>query len=122
MNSFTDKVAVVTGAGSGLGRAITVELADAGATVVAVDIDVEGLARTSDISAGDGGRCLVKCADVSLRAEMERLAEEVLSELGRVPGSASVGSSLPYPSRTSSGSWASISWEKSTGHASSFHR
>jgi NAD(P)-dependent dehydrogenase (short-subunit alcohol dehydrogenase family) len=84
MNSFADKVAVVTGAGSGLGRAITVELADAGATVVAVDIDVEGLARTSDISAGDGGRCLVKCADVSLRAEMERLAEEVLSELGRV--------------------------------------
>jgi NAD(P)-dependent dehydrogenase (short-subunit alcohol dehydrogenase family) len=84
MNGFADKVAVVTGAGSGLGRAIAVELAHAGATVVAVDIDVEGLDQTSGISAANGERCMVKCADVSLRDQMERMAAEVLSELGHV--------------------------------------
>ncbi|MHB8894541.1 MAG: SDR family NAD(P)-dependent oxidoreductase [Candidatus Geothermincolia bacterium] len=84
MTWFTDKVAVVTGAGSGLGRAIAVELALAGARVVAADIDDAGLARTSSIAADSGDRCLVKCVDVSVRSEMETMADEVLSEFGRV--------------------------------------
>jgi NAD(P)-dependent dehydrogenase (short-subunit alcohol dehydrogenase family) len=84
MGWYSGKVAVVTGAGSGLGRALTVELADAGARVVAVDIDTEGLARTSSIASGNGQGCLTRCADVSLRSEMESMAEEVLSEMGHV--------------------------------------
>ena len=84
MNRFADKVAVVTGAGSGLGRAIALELAREGAAVVAVDLDTAGLARTSSIAADTSDRCFAKCVDVSIRAEMENMAEEVLSEMGRV--------------------------------------
>jgi len=84
MSWFTGKVAVVTGAGSGLGRAIAVELASAGATVAAVDIDSTGLDRTSAIAADYPGGCVARCADVSLRSEMELLADQVHEEFGRV--------------------------------------
>ena len=43
---FAEKVALVTGAGSGMGRAITIRLAEEGASVLAVDIDGDGLDET----------------------------------------------------------------------------
>ncbi|MCA4726013.1 SDR family NAD(P)-dependent oxidoreductase [Mycolicibacterium fortuitum] len=49
---FEDKVAVVTGAASGIGRAIAIELADSGATIAAVDRDRSGLSRTGQSCAG----------------------------------------------------------------------
>ncbi|OMC12735.1 SDR family NAD(P)-dependent oxidoreductase [Mycolicibacterium fortuitum] len=49
---FENKVAVVTGAASGIGRAIAIELADAGATVATVDRDRSGLIRTGQSCAG----------------------------------------------------------------------
>lgn len=83
-NYFAGKVALVTGAALGLGRALAVELAYAGADVVAVDIDVDGLERTCAIALDAGRRCVARRADVSSRAEMEALAESVLAEFGRV--------------------------------------
>ena len=44
--NYQDRVAVVTGAGSGIGRALTLALTDNGAHVAASDIDQEGLAKT----------------------------------------------------------------------------
>jgi NAD(P)-dependent dehydrogenase (short-subunit alcohol dehydrogenase family) len=82
--SFAGRVALVTGAGSGIGRALAVELAHAGADVVAVDIDPEGLERTRAIASEAGGRFIAKQADVSDRAQMERMAKEVLAETGGV--------------------------------------
>src|SRR3954447_24944318 len=50
-----DSVALVTGGGSGLGRAITVALADAGAHVLVADIDVEGAKSTVALVEEQGG-------------------------------------------------------------------
>ncbi len=49
MERFQGRVAVVTGAGSGIGQATAVRLAAEGATVVAVDVDGDGLAATADL-------------------------------------------------------------------------
>lgn len=84
MSKFTNKIALVTGAASGLGKALAVELAYAGADIVAVDVDAEGLERTCAIVSDAGRRCVAKRVDVSSRAEMESLAGWVLSEWGRV--------------------------------------
>jgi meso-butanediol dehydrogenase/(S,S)-butanediol dehydrogenase/diacetyl reductase len=51
---FTGKAALVTGAGSGIGRAVTIRLASEGAAVTAVDIDGERLDETAARLAGDG--------------------------------------------------------------------
>ena len=48
MTDFAQKVAVVTGAGSGIGQALAIELAHRGAKLAISDVDTEGLARTED--------------------------------------------------------------------------
>ena len=54
--NLENKVALVTGAASGIGRAIAVGLAEAGATVAAVDRDAEGLAATVNGIGGERAR------------------------------------------------------------------
>jgi NAD(P)-dependent dehydrogenase (short-subunit alcohol dehydrogenase family) len=55
MQRFEGRVAIVTGAASGIGRATTQRLVDEGATVVAVDRDADGLAVTAKAAAGSTG-------------------------------------------------------------------
>ena len=50
MHGFTGKVAVVTGAGSGIGQLLAVELGRAGAKVAICDVDTDALAQTSNSS------------------------------------------------------------------------
>lgn len=59
---FAGKVALITGAGSGIGRAVTVRLADEGASVLAVDIDGDRLEETQSLTSGT---VAVRTADVS---------------------------------------------------------
>ncbi len=74
------KLALVTGAGSGIGRATAVALGDAGARVVAVDIDE---ARVESIAAELGSKCaLARRVDVSNRDQMRELAREVHDRFG----------------------------------------
>ena len=54
MESFEDKLAVVTGGGSGMGRELVVQLAAEGASVAACDVHPEALEETSAAGAGSG--------------------------------------------------------------------
>jgi NAD(P)-dependent dehydrogenase (short-subunit alcohol dehydrogenase family) len=68
---YAEKVALVTGAGSGIGRAISERLAAKGATVVLVDIDKAGLEETRQEIDDRGGRCQVVAANVVEREHLE---------------------------------------------------
>ncbi|GGU98850.1 hypothetical protein GCM10010182_14560 [Actinomadura cremea] len=74
---FDGALAVVTGAGSGFGRAITLALAERGATVIAADIDLPAAERTVTLAKtlGPGGAAYE--VDVADRAAMETFAAEI---------------------------------------------
>jgi 3-oxoacyl-[acyl-carrier protein] reductase len=82
--SLAGRVAVVTGAGSGIGRETAHVLAQAGAKVVLADVNAAGLEETCGLIAGDGGAALVQPTDVTRRAEVEALAQAALAHFGRL--------------------------------------
>jgi NAD(P)-dependent dehydrogenase (short-subunit alcohol dehydrogenase family) len=63
VSSFEGKVALVTGAGSGIGRAIAVEFSARGANVVAVDVNEAGLRETLDQCEGEAILCVADVSD-----------------------------------------------------------
>ncbi|HYP28495.1 MAG TPA: SDR family NAD(P)-dependent oxidoreductase [Blastocatellia bacterium] len=84
MNKFKDKIVLVTGAASGIGRALCEELGRAGATLVMADIHREGLARLASGLAEGGGRAHAAHLDVSNAEEVQALVDRVISEHGRL--------------------------------------
>lgn len=66
---FDGKVALVTGAASGIGRAVAMRLADEGATVFAHDRDADGLVQTEADIVGTGGRIETRTGDLAQRTE-----------------------------------------------------
>ena len=82
MKSFTDKVAVITGAGSGIGRALACELAAAGAKLALTDINETGLKETAGQLGLDQDRLLTKVFDVSDRQAVYSFADEVIAHFG----------------------------------------
>ncbi len=79
-----DKVAIVTGAGSGIGRAIALRFAQEGARVVLVDRDQAGGAKTLGLMAAAGGDAHLVVADVSRGSDTERLVDEAVRVFGRL--------------------------------------
>ena len=78
------RVVVVTGASSGIGAAVAEQVAAAGALVGLVGRDEARLARVAAGIAEHGGRALALPADVTERAAVRRVVEEVTRELGVV--------------------------------------
>ncbi|MGN9836577.1 SDR family NAD(P)-dependent oxidoreductase [Nonomuraea sp. H19] len=82
MRELAGKVAVVTGAGSGIGRALALRLAAEGMTLMLADVDHRGLADTAAL-AGDA-KVLTQITDVSAATEVAHLANRCFGELGAV--------------------------------------
>ncbi len=78
------KVAIVTGASRGLGRGMTLGLAEAGADIVAVGRSPEGLEGVVGEVRALGRQCLLVRADVSRREDVEGMVEEALRAFGRI--------------------------------------
>ncbi|WP_169948448.1 SDR family NAD(P)-dependent oxidoreductase [Microbispora sp. H11081] len=81
---FTDKVVLVTGAGSGVGRAVARGFAREGATVVAAGRMREQLERTVTLIEAGGGRAVALTADVTDSAAVARLVGEIVTRFGRL--------------------------------------
>ncbi len=81
---FKDKVAVVTGAASGIGRALSHELGRMGAVVVAADINFDGAKETASSLKEMGSVAAVKKVDVTKHDQVKRLINDVVKELGRI--------------------------------------
>jgi 3-oxoacyl-[acyl-carrier protein] reductase len=79
-----DRVAVVTGAASGIGRAVAEVLAAAGARVVLGDLDLAGAQSAAREITSRGGTALAQRVDVAVRAEQEALVALALREWDRL--------------------------------------
>ncbi len=77
-----DRVAVVTGGASGIGRAVAEVLASAGARVVVGDLNASGAEETADAIREIGGEAVAQEVDVSKRAQVEALVERATAAWG----------------------------------------
>jgi NAD(P)-dependent dehydrogenase (short-subunit alcohol dehydrogenase family) len=84
MNPLKDKVAVITGAGSGIGRELAMQFAGRGMIVAIADIQPERLAETAQLIAQQGGQASTHVVDVSQREQVYRFAEAAIRQHGAV--------------------------------------
>ncbi|WP_131830759.1 SDR family NAD(P)-dependent oxidoreductase, partial [Mycobacteroides abscessus] len=84
MEGFSGKVAVVTGAGSGIGRALAVELARSGAKIAISDIDNEGLAETERQVKALGAEVRADRLNVAEREAFLLYADAIKDHFGKV--------------------------------------
>src|SRR3954468_10435987 len=81
---FSERVAVLTGVGSGIGKATALTLGREGVTIVGGDIDEASAQVTADEIVGDGGNAVVQRVDVTKRAEVDALVDRAAADFGRV--------------------------------------
>jgi NAD(P)-dependent dehydrogenase (short-subunit alcohol dehydrogenase family) len=79
-----DKVAVVTGSGSGMGKAIAERLAEEGATVIVVDVNEAGIGETVGELTGRGLKASGVRMDVSNRDDVQKKMQGIIDEFGRI--------------------------------------
>jgi 3-oxoacyl-[acyl-carrier protein] reductase len=81
---LTDRIALVTGSGKGIGRAIATTLASAGAAVVINDVNQADADEAVSLIEASGGKATALLADVSNAADVERMVKEATDAYGRV--------------------------------------
>lgn len=82
--SLADKIAIVVGAGSGIGRAIAIRFAEEGARVVAADLVPEAGQETVNLIIAAGGTALFLLVDVTQREQIQAALAEVETRFGRL--------------------------------------
>src|SRR5689334_17723864 len=78
------KIAIVTGAGRGLGREMALALADAGANIIAAARTQAQINETAQLVRAQGRRCLTIQTDVTNSASVNHMIELTLAEFGRI--------------------------------------
>src|SRR5580658_2572065 len=102
---LTGKTALVTGGGSGLGRAICCGFSDAGARVVAADISLINAEQTVSLVREGNGEAQAEELDVTKKADVEHVVERAIGRWGALDilvncaGRAIRGTALEYPER-----------------------
>ena len=84
MGQFDGKVAIVTGAGGGIGQAYAEAIAREGAAVVVADINTAGVERVAAGIVAEGGRALAVPVDVAVPASAEAMAQHTIAEFGGI--------------------------------------
>ena len=84
LSSLEGKCVLVTGAGSGIGRAAALRLAAEGARVACVDLSAERAAETATTIVKAGGGAVGLAADVTVERACERMVAEALAQFGRL--------------------------------------
>jgi len=83
-NRFKDRIAVIAGAGNGIGRACAIRFAREGATCLVADIDAKGLGRTKAMIQEAGGRCATYTFDVTKKKDVDDAVAQMLEQFGTI--------------------------------------
>ncbi|MFB9073100.1 SDR family NAD(P)-dependent oxidoreductase [Citricoccus parietis] len=86
MTTLTDKVLLITGGASGIGRATVRRCAEKGATVIVADLNLDGAKAVADEVAAAGGTAHAVAVDVSDFAAVERAVQSAVDAFGRLDG------------------------------------
>lgn len=81
---LSNRIAVVTGAGQGIGKACALQISNAGATVIAVDINEENLNATVNLLNNNGGSAHAIKADLGNVSEIDCLINEIIQKFGKI--------------------------------------
>lgn len=81
---YSDRVVIVTGAGSGIGKAVSREYAERGAHVIVAEIDTDSGERQAAAIRGQGGSALFVRTDVRIETDIVRLVEQTERTFGRI--------------------------------------
>ncbi len=100
MKRFENKVCLITGAGSGIGKATAIAFGKEGAKVVVTDINIENAEKTADILRGLNVEVIALKVDISKRLDVEMMVQRTVYHFGRLDcavNSAGIAGTLSLP-------------------------